>query len=111
VKIGTKILIYATILCIVLYAGIFIGRQSAGNMTYLPHVLEDVGSAQLRPVNLNTATVDELTQIPDIGPVLATAIVEYREEYGKYLDIKELLDIPGITNELYDRIKPYVKVG
>ena len=110
-KIGPKILLFATMLCIVFYAGIFIGRQSSQNITYLPYVLDDVGSAQLQRLDLNQATVDELTQIPQIGPSLATAIVEYRKEYGNYLAVKELLDVPGITKELYEQIKPYVKVG
>lgn len=47
-------------------------------------------------LNINTATVQELTVLSGIGEVLAQRIVEYREKNGPYKDTSDLLNIKGI---------------
>ena len=48
------------------------------------------------PLNINTATIPELDELPGIGPVLAQRIVDYRTTYGKYKAVEELLKVNGI---------------
>ena len=48
------------------------------------------------PVNLNTATTDELETLPGIGPALARRIVEYRTEFGPFRDVGEVTLVRGI---------------
>ena len=48
------------------------------------------------PLNINTATIPELDQLPGIGPVLAQRIVDYRTTYGDYKAVEELLKVNGI---------------
>lgn len=48
------------------------------------------------PVPLNSATVDELQELPGIGPVTAGRIVAHREAHGPFGAVEDLLDVPGI---------------
>lgn len=61
-----------------------------------------------RPVNINTATVAELAQVPDMPKWLARDIVSYREEYGPYNSTDEILNILGVLASDYQLIKNYI---
>ncbi len=62
-------------------------------------------------VNLNTATVDELKQLPGIGKTKAKRIIEYRDKVGGFKNIKEILNVKGIGPKLFEKIRPYITVG
>jgi competence ComEA-like helix-hairpin-helix protein len=62
------------------------------------------------PLDLNSATVKELQQLPGIGPTTAQAIVDFRVKSGPFRRVEDLLAIPKITKERLEKIKPYVKV-
>lgn len=48
-------------------------------------------------ININKADADEIAQVlKGVGKVKAEAIVEYREEYGDFASVEELLNVPGI---------------
>ncbi len=47
-------------------------------------------------VDVNTATVEELQQLPGVGPATASAIVEHRTRQGPFRSVEQLLDVPGI---------------
>ncbi len=63
------------------------------------------------PVNINTATAEELDGLPGIGPVLAQRIVEYRTEYGPFLTVQELAEVQGISERMVDELGARVVVG
>ncbi|MCI4139257.1 helix-hairpin-helix domain-containing protein, partial [Bacillus vallismortis] len=48
------------------------------------------------PVNINTATLEELQGIPGVGPSKAEAIIAYREENGRFQTIEEITKVSGI---------------
>jgi len=50
----------------------------------------------LTPLDLNAATVEELTELPGIGEELARRIVEYRTEHGPFQAVEELMEVSGI---------------
>jgi competence protein ComEA len=47
-------------------------------------------------VRINTASTEDITSLPGIGPVLAERIAEYRDENGPFSAVEDLLDVPGI---------------
>lgn len=63
------------------------------------------GTEQLVPVNINTATEEELMTVEGIGPTLAGRIVAYREEHGDFETIEELDNVKGIGLTLIESIR------
>jgi competence ComEA-like helix-hairpin-helix protein len=59
-------------------------------------------------INLNLATVEDLSRIPGLNEDLAQKIVKLRNENGEFIDMEELLDVPGIDNELLQKLKKYL---
>ena len=56
-------------------------------------------------VNINTASVEELSKLDGIGQSKAEAIVKYREENGKFNAIEDITKVSGIGNNVYEKIK------
>lgn len=61
-------------------------------------------------VNINTATVQELTTLPGIGTAKATTIIAYRESNGYFITIDDLKKVSGIGNELFNKVKAFICV-
>lgn len=61
-------------------------------------------------VNLNTATVQELTTLRGIGESKAEDILNYREQHGGFGTIEELMQIPGIKERVFEKIKDQITV-
>jgi competence protein ComEA len=62
------------------------------------------------PVNLNTATVEELDTLPGIGPVTAAAIVAWRNANGKFTSVDQLGDVDGIGPVRLEKLRNLVHV-
>jgi competence protein ComEA len=63
------------------------------------------------PVNINIATAAELESLPGIGPKTAEAIVKYREANGPFQTIEDIMDVPGIAEGTFEKIKDRITVG
>ena len=61
-------------------------------------------------ININTATIEELTTLTGIGDVKAEAIIKYRNEVGKFKTKEELLNVDGIGESLFEKIKDDITV-
>ena len=75
---------------------------------------QPVPSAGARPaavVNLNTATASELEVLPGIGPKTAARIVEYRQKKGPFKKIEELMNVQGIGEKSFLKLKPQLTVA
>ncbi|HEX9724664.1 MAG TPA: helix-hairpin-helix domain-containing protein [Vicinamibacteria bacterium] len=61
-------------------------------------------------VNLNTATVEQLVELPGIGQAVAARIVAYRETNGSFGKIEELMNVRGIGEKTFLRLRPLIFV-
>lgn len=68
-------------------------------------------AAQKASINLNTATVDQLETLPGIGRKTAERILEQREKSGGFKKIEELMNVKGIGEKSFLKIKPLVFVA
>jgi competence protein ComEA len=62
------------------------------------------------PININTAELSLLTLLPGIGETLAQRIIDYREAYGDFESIEDIMKVSGIGNERYLQIADYITV-
>lgn len=60
------------------------------------------------PVPINTATEEQLDQLPGIGPALAKRIIEYRTEHGPFTSVDDLTKVRGIGPALMEKIRAFV---
>jgi len=71
---------------------------------------ESPSSKAQKKIDLNKATSSEFQLLPGVGPQLGRRIVEYREANGKFHQIEELMQIPGIGPKRFEQIKDYITV-
>jgi competence protein ComEA len=64
--------------------------------------------APVGPVSLSSATVDELDQLPGVGPITAHKIVDYRTEHGPFSAVDELDSVPGIGPTRIEQLRDLV---
>ena len=132
--------VWVWVLCLAVCAcavGFLIGRLSAGGTVRVRtgHPADDVASAALgtssadpsdtasaeempapqtptadAPLNLNTATKEELMLLPRIGETLAERILAYRAENGSFVSTEQLMDIDGIGEGTYNSLRDLVTV-
>ncbi len=62
-------------------------------------------------LDLNTAELEDLLELPGIGPDRAQEILNYRKQHGGFQKIEELMDIPGIGEATFERIQPFVTLA
>ena len=62
---------------------------------------------QYKNININTASIGELIQLPHIGPVTAQKIVDYRNKH-KFSNPEQLININGVGEQVFKEIKPYI---
>ncbi|ODR03225.1 ComEA family DNA-binding protein [Mycobacterium intermedium] len=62
------------------------------------------------PLDLNTATVEQLDALPGVGPVTAAAIVAWRQANGRFTSVDQLADVDGIGSARLDKLRPLVRV-
>jgi DNA uptake protein ComE-like DNA-binding protein len=63
------------------------------------------------PIDINSATAEELEAIPRVGPGLAERIHGFVEEKNGIKDIQELLEVKGVGPKILKIIRPYLKIG
>lgn len=62
------------------------------------------------PVNLNTATAEQLATIPGVGPRMAERIIEYRQKNGGFKKVEDLMNVSGVGEKSFLKMKPLITV-
>lgn len=88
------------------------GASQDGTQPQPARTLTPAGSAQKgsTPVNINTATAEELQTLPRIGPAMAQRIIAWREAHGGFRSVDELDAVPGIGPSMLENLRPLVTV-
>ena len=92
---ATRVLFSTVALCLVLAAA----------------TLATTKKPPLKPININTATSDELQQVPGIGPVTAEKILLMRKSYGAFKSVDDLLAIKGLGKKRLEKMRKYLTVS
>lgn len=104
----------AVLVVIVLAGGaVYASRvsESAPRVVYSFSLEEVEAQAQdSLQVNINTADVEELDELPEVGPATAEAIVEHRRTNGMFRSVEELEEIEGIGPTTLEEIEPFATV-
>lgn len=69
---------------------------------------ESSSNNSLKSININTASKSDLMTLPTIGPVTAERIIRYREDFGTFQVIDDLLKVKGIGVKTLEKIKPLI---
>ena len=68
----------------------------------------NLGNTSIKRININTATVDELKAHPYIKYGIANPIVSYRNEHGPFSKTEDIKKVMAVTDEVYNKIAPYL---
>lgn len=101
-----SLVLFWCVLCAVPSAALAQGAQSKGaahSTTAKP--------ASTAIVNLNTASVTDLEGLPGIGAKTAARIVEYRQKNGPFKKVEELMNVRGVGEKNFVKLKPQITIA
>ncbi|NLC67644.1 MAG: helix-hairpin-helix domain-containing protein [Clostridiaceae bacterium] len=61
-----------------------------------------------KKVNINTASIAELDTLPGIGEITAESIIKYRQQHGRFEKIEDIMNVPGIKEGKFEKIKGFI---
>ncbi len=97
---------WLVVVCLVLSGGVAFsahaGSQTAGGAP------QDAVPAAL--IDINTASAADLERLPGVGARLAERIIEYRDKNGGFKKVEELMNVQGIGEKSFLRLKPLISV-
>jgi competence protein ComEA len=62
-------------------------------------------------VNINSASVEQLSALPGVGAKLAARIVEHRQKSGAFKSVQELMNVKGVGEKNFEKLQPYLTTG
>ena len=71
----------------------------------------EIAPVDISKVDLNTASVERLTELPGIGEALARRIVEYRQQAGPFQSIEDVMNVKGIGEKKFSKFQDQITVG
>ncbi|MCK4666435.1 helix-hairpin-helix domain-containing protein [Candidatus Dependentiae bacterium] len=67
--------------------------------------------SNIKKVNINTASKDELIKLRKVGPVTAQNIIDYRSQHGPFKRIEDIKNVTRIGEKTFQSLRPYITVG
>jgi competence protein ComEA len=67
-------------------------------------------SSENGKININSASKEQLEELPRIGEAIAQRIIDYRENNGRFKDIKDIMNVSGIGEKIFENIKDKITV-
>lgn len=102
------------LITLVLIAGSTIGTTvfASGKDTAASAIssMTDKAPVNMDKININTASVESLSQIPGLSPKIGEAIAAYRDANGAFKSLADLANIDGINAALLEKIKPFLSL-
>ena len=80
------------------------------NAVFEDGIVDSVSPVALNIIDINAASEEELQMLPGVGPVTAERIVAYREEYGPFSTVEEIMDVSGVGEQTYLQIVDFITV-
>lgn len=115
---GTALLLSITLMFFLLTLGFLVGRNVNNSKTVISY---DIGTAETQEtelvsvvggkININTASVTTLCELPGIGETIAGRIIAFREEHGNFINITDLMQVEGIGDKTFRSIADLITVG
>jgi competence protein ComEA len=110
---GPRAIVSMVVVVVLVGGALYTARLSEGvpRVVYTASLeeVEDQSQTPLR-VNINTADVEALDELPEVGPSTAQSIIDYRENNGEFTTVSELEEIPGIGPATLEKIEPFATV-
>src|ERR1700752_1934541 len=97
-----------TLFAIAVAAGVIAQAHPAGAQT---STSRSAKAALVANVNINTASAPELEALPGIGQKTAERIIEYRQKNGPFKKVEELMNVRGVGEKNFLKLKPQLSVG
>jgi competence protein ComEA len=94
------------VLCVALLAA-----PGVQGVSQQPGSTPEVRAASSAVININAASIEQLDKLPGIGPKTAAKIVEYRQKNGAFKKIEELMNVKGIGEKAFLRLKSQIAVA
>lgn len=110
---GPRLLVSAAVIASLAGGAFYASRVSEGapKVVYTASLEEVAAEAQdSLKVDINDAGVEELDELPEVGPATAEAIAEYRRANGAFTSVEELEAVPGIGPTTIQKIEPFATV-
>ncbi len=105
---GTAFVILVLVLTTVYYKNLYVPIDN--NLKASGQALNEVNSSINGIVNINTADITSLCTLYGIGESKALSIINYREINGNFKDKRDILNVSGIGDKIYDKIKDKICV-
>ena len=89
---------------------LWLNRQPRTQFAAPVHSVSMEELERMSTINVNAASAKELEELPGIGPVLAEAIVAYREEHGPFASAEDLMEVYGIGEGKLEAMRPFLRL-
>jgi competence protein ComEA len=65
---------------------------------------------KMKKININTASLEELTALPGVGSKKAAAIIEYRKQFGKFTSLEQIAEVKGVGKKMLEKMEDQVSL-